>query len=297
MDEHSCSTQYFEANKEEEEEEHLALVGAAVIVPTVEPVSPPEGTEPVIPPPFTDITTIGARITVWLQASISLPLEVKVERLLAMPTPPSSPFNLISPPSAGEHLARCTAPSTHSSPPPVPSPLPPSFRCPTQVQTLRITSTQALIDAVTATLPLPPIPPPLYKPPPVDRRDDILEIELPPRKKSCLFALGLRYEVEESSTARTTGGRGIDYGFVSTLDAEARQQGIREVGVTKLAELNGHDTQDLYAPLEDAQDSKTHISQRVTMDLQRVNLLMEDRIAYQETILIIEEEAYASREA
>ncbi|GJV72031.1 putative reverse transcriptase domain-containing protein [Tanacetum coccineum] len=32
-------------------------------------------------------------------------------------------------------------------------------------------------------------------------------------------------------------------------------------------------------------------------DLQRVDLLMEDRIAHQETILIIEEEAYASREA
>ncbi|GKD06062.1 hypothetical protein Tco_1181036 [Tanacetum coccineum] len=33
------------------------------------------------------------------------------------------------------------------------------------------------------------------------------------------------------------------------------------------------------------------------MDSQRVDLLMEDRIAHQETILIVEEEAYASREA
>ncbi|GKC46278.1 hypothetical protein Tco_1064000, partial [Tanacetum coccineum] len=31
-----------------------------------------------------------------------------------------------------------------------------------------------------------------------------------------------RYEVRESSTARPIGGRGIDYGFVSTVDAEAR---------------------------------------------------------------------------
>ncbi|GKB88261.1 hypothetical protein Tco_0960533 [Tanacetum coccineum] len=30
------------------------------------------------------------------------------------------------------------------------------------------------------------------------------------------------YEVGESSTARPAGGRGIDYGFVSTVDAEAR---------------------------------------------------------------------------
>ncbi|GKG53401.1 hypothetical protein Tco_0552669, partial [Tanacetum coccineum] len=55
-----------------------------------------------------------------------------------------------------------------------------------------------------------------------------------------------------------------------------------------------HDTQDLYALLEDAQDSGTRISQRVTMDSQQVNLLMEDRIAHQETILIVDEEAYAS---
>ncbi|GJW67484.1 hypothetical protein Tco_0121908 [Tanacetum coccineum] len=51
---------------EEEEEEHLAPADSAVVVPTVEPVSPPEGTEPVIPPPSTDITTTGARITVRL---------------------------------------------------------------------------------------------------------------------------------------------------------------------------------------------------------------------------------------
>ncbi|GKG55653.1 hypothetical protein Tco_0574547, partial [Tanacetum coccineum] len=30
--------------------------------------------------------------------------------------------------------------------------------------------------------------------------------------------------------ARPTKGRGVDYGFVSTLDAEERRRGIREVG-------------------------------------------------------------------
>ncbi|GKC41401.1 hypothetical protein Tco_1059123, partial [Tanacetum coccineum] len=170
--------------------------------------------------------------------------------------------------------------------------------------TLRIASTQALVDAVTAILrspPLPPLPPSLYIPPPVDRRDDVLESEQPPRKRSCLFALGSRYEVGESSTARPTRGRGIDYGFASTLDAEERRQGSREVGygirdtwvdlaeavpeitpmtvgevntrVTELAELHEHDTQDLYVVLEDAQDSRTRIAQRVTMDSQRAELL------------------------
>ncbi|GJT62642.1 ribonuclease H-like domain-containing protein [Tanacetum coccineum] len=224
-----------------------------------------------------------------------------------MTTPSPSPPISLSPPSAGERLARCTTPSAHSSPPPVPSLLLPSSRCPTQIQTLRIASTQALIGAVTAALPsppLPPLPPSLYIPPPVDCRGDVPESEFPPRKRLCLSTLGPKYEIGESSTTRQPrpiGGRGIDYGFVSTVDAEARRQGMSEVGygirVTELAELHEHDTQDLYTLLEDAQEGRTHISQRVTIHSQRVDLLMEDRIAHQETILIMEEEAYASREA
>ncbi|GJW30547.1 hypothetical protein Tco_0047422 [Tanacetum coccineum] len=141
-----------------------------------------------------------------------------------MTTPSPSPPISLSPPSAGERLARCIAPPVYSSP------LLPSSGCPTQFQTLRITSTQALIDAVTTTLPLPPLPPSLYIPPPIDHRDKILESEQPPRKRLCLFTLGSRYEVGESSTARLTRGRGIDYRFVSTVDAEERRQGIRDVG-------------------------------------------------------------------
>nr|GEX47996.1 putative reverse transcriptase domain, ribonuclease H-like domain, aspartic peptidase domain protein [Tanacetum cinerariifolium] len=106
---------------------------------------------------------------------------------------------------------------------------------------------------------------------------------MPPRKRSCLFALGSRYEIGESSTDKPTEGRGIDYGFVSTLDVKARRRGIGEVGygirdtwvdlvetvleiapmtlgevntrVKEIAELYEHDTHDLYALLEDAQDS------------------------------------------
>nr|GEU95964.1 putative reverse transcriptase domain-containing protein [Tanacetum cinerariifolium] len=189
--------------EEEEEEEHLTPINSAVIIPTVELVSLPVGTYPVIPPPSTDTTTIGGRITVRLQAAISLPPEAEVERLLATPTPPPSPLTSLSPPSVGECLATCTTPSAHSSPPP------------------------AIIDAVTAVLPSPPLPP---LPPPVDRRNDILETEMLPRKRSCLFTQGSMYEIGESFTARSIGGRGIDYGFVSTLDAEARRRGIGEVG-------------------------------------------------------------------
>nr|GFB38785.1 hypothetical protein [Tanacetum cinerariifolium] len=53
-----------EEEDEEEEEEHLALTDSTVVIPTIELVFPPEGTEPVIRPPFTDTATTGARITI-----------------------------------------------------------------------------------------------------------------------------------------------------------------------------------------------------------------------------------------
>nr|GEV89763.1 putative reverse transcriptase domain-containing protein [Tanacetum cinerariifolium] len=196
-----------EDEEDEEEEEHLAPADSAVVIPTDELVSPPEGTEPIIPPPSTDTATTGARITIRLETSISLPPEAEVERLLAMPTPSASPLTSLSLPSAGEHLARCTAP---------------------------------------AALPSPPLPP-------VDRRDDIPKSEQPPRKRLCLSTLGSRYEIDPAEAvpemAPTTSNK------VNTR-------------VTELAELHEHDTQDLYALLEDAQD-----------------------------VWIVEEEAYAAREA
>ncbi|GJS83965.1 hypothetical protein Tco_0750506, partial [Tanacetum coccineum] len=213
-----------------------------------------------------------------------------------MPTPPPSPPISLSPPSAGERLARYTALSAHSLPPSVPSPLLPSSGCLTQIQTLRIASTQALVDAVSSALPsppIPPLPPSLYIPPPVNRRDDILESELPPRKRSCLSTLGPRYEVGKSSTARPTGGWGIDYGFVSIVDAEARRRGIREVGYgIRDTWVDQAETVPEIAPM-----TVGEVNTRVTELAKRVDLLMEDRIAHQETVLIIEEEAYASREA
>ncbi|GKB89816.1 hypothetical protein Tco_0962088 [Tanacetum coccineum] len=163
-----------------------------------------------------------------------------------MTTPSSSPPISLSPPSVGERLARCMTPPAHSLP------LLPSSGCPTQFQTLRIASNQALIDVVTTALPsppLPPLPPSLYIPPPADRRDDIRESEPPPRKRLCLSTLGSGYEVGESSTARPTKGRGIDYGFVSMVDpAEAVPEiapvtlGEVNTRVIELAELHEHDT-------------------------------------------------------
>nr|GFC28309.1 hypothetical protein [Tanacetum cinerariifolium] len=76
-----------------------------------------------------------------------------------MPTPSPSPLTSLSPPFAEERLARCTTPSA---------------------------------------LPSPPLPPPLHMPPPIDHRDDILEIEMPPRKRLCLSTLGSRYGIRDT---------------------------------------------------------------------------------------------------
>ncbi|GJV06304.1 putative reverse transcriptase domain-containing protein [Tanacetum coccineum] len=248
---------------EEEEEEHPAPADSAVVIPTVEPDSPPEGTEPVIPPPSTDISTTRARITVRLQASISLPPEAEVERLLAMPTPSPSPPISLSPPSAGERLARCTAPPALSSPPPVPSPLLPSSGCPTQIQTLRMASTQALVDAVTAALPSPPLPTNhhLKHTTNVDCKY-IPESEQPPSQ-----------EVVTEMLKRRRHGLWIGYGIRDTWVDPAKAVpeiapttlGEVNTRVTELAELHERDTHDLYALLEDAQDGRTRISQRISV--------------------------------
>ncbi|GJR17794.1 hypothetical protein Tco_0966321 [Tanacetum coccineum] len=130
---------------------------------------------------------------------------------------------------------------------------------------------------------------------------------------------------ESSSTAGPSQRSRDRLWFVSMVDAEERRQGIRDVGygirdtwvdpaevvpeiapmtvgevntrVVELAELHERDTQDLYALLEDAQDGRSRISQRVDMNSQRVDLLMGDRMTLQETVWMVEEEAYASREA
>nr|GFA29014.1 hypothetical protein [Tanacetum cinerariifolium] len=209
-----------EDKEDEEEEEHIAPADSTTFVPPIELVSSHEGTEPIIPPPFTDIATTGARITIRLQTSTSLPPAAEVERLLAMPPPLPSPLTSLSPPSAGS----------------------------------------ALVDAVTAALPSPPLPPSLYPPPPVDRRDDVPESEQPPRKRAEMRHRDIR-EV----------GYGIRDTWIDPIEAdpEMAPTTLEEVNtrVIELAELDEHDTQDLYAPLEDARDDQDPRSRGLCNDL------------------------------
>ncbi|GJY93126.1 hypothetical protein Tco_0508908 [Tanacetum coccineum] len=135
------------------------------------------------------------RISVRLQAFVSLPSTADVERLLALPTPPLSPLTSLSPPSAGEHLARLTDPPV------------------------------------------------------------------------CLFDIGSRYDGgRELLTTRPTWSRRQIMG-VYTVIWRRDEWRIKDVGVNtrvvELAKLHEHDIQDLHALLEDAQDGRSRISQRV----------------------------------
>ncbi|GJW51440.1 hypothetical protein Tco_0710565 [Tanacetum coccineum] len=88
-----------------EEEEHLAPADSAVVVPTVELVSPPDEIEPVTPPPSIDITTTGARITVRTSAIHILLPKAEVEASSPWPT-----ATLLSP-LIYTITTLCTAPS------------------------------------------------------------------------------------------------------------------------------------------------------------------------------------------
>nr|GEW07973.1 putative reverse transcriptase domain-containing protein [Tanacetum cinerariifolium] len=203
-----------EEEASDEEEEHLAPTNS-VVAPAIDPVPSFKKTKLF----ETDEST----------ATPPPPPQEKVERLLALPTPLPSPLILLSPPFVEERLARATmgrlrasSPSTyhplHLSPP-LP-PLPSSLYLP------------------------PPVPLPLPSPAPVDRKEDIPEAELPPRKRLCLTTLMSRYEVRSSLTAaaRPTGdpAEAVDEVAPTTLEGVNTR-------VTELAEVQKEDTQDLYA--------------------------------------------------
>ncbi|GKC03336.1 hypothetical protein Tco_0994946 [Tanacetum coccineum] len=196
-------------------------------------------------------------------------MEARIAEYAAVPAPLSPPPSPLSP---------CSPPLSQIPLPPLP-PLPSLLHLPLPVP----------ISLPLPSSPLPPLPVSLFIPPPVDRREDIFDAELPPRKRLCPTAPTLRYEVGESSTAapRPTRGHKVDYGFIDTTDAEIRRRRAEEVGygirdvwvdpteaveevapttlervnakVTELAAVQEHDTHDVYAVIEDTQDKQTQL--------------------------------------
>ncbi|GKC17025.1 hypothetical protein Tco_1013807 [Tanacetum coccineum] len=215
----------------------------------------------------------------------------ETDELLALPSPPPSPLSPWS--SSLPQIPLLPLPPPLSSLQ-LPLPIPTSLPLPSSL--------------------LPPLPASLFIPPLVDRKEDTPEDELPPCKRLCLTTLTSRYEVGESSTAapRPAGGHGIDYGFISTLDAKTRHQRAEEVSygikdtwvdpreaveeiapvtlkgvntrVTELVAVQEQDTQDIYAVIEDAQDRQTRI-------FQSVKTLIGDRQYHYETVRLLDQEA------
>nr|GFA05776.1 hypothetical protein [Tanacetum cinerariifolium] len=166
--------------------------------------------------------------------------------------------------------------SPWSSPlPQIPLPPLPSYYDPAESRdTIYFLYTSYLLPSSTPpsrTLPLILIPLPTSSPPLLlpskSHTLDVTEVTLPPRKRLCI-ALGLRYEVGESSfalTARPTRGFRADYDFVATLDDKIRRDPERD-------------------------------DDRVLMSRQ-LNMLCRDRRAYAQTARLMESEARLSREA
>ncbi|GKF97336.1 hypothetical protein Tco_0293157, partial [Tanacetum coccineum] len=157
---------------------------------------------------------------------------------------------------------------------PVPSPLATS---PTYVEAPLGFKVVVIRLRAASSLPSPPLPPPSSPLLPlVDHREDIPKADIPPRKRLCLTAPTSRFKVGESSTvaaARQPGfevARTTDYGFIDMDElVDAIQEGAPttlegvNARVTELVETHERDTQDLYAHLEDAQDSRARLSSRV----------------------------------
>nr|GFA10758.1 putative reverse transcriptase domain-containing protein [Tanacetum cinerariifolium] len=101
-----------------------------------------------------------------------------------------------------------------------------------RISALRITSTQALTDAVTAALPSSSL----------ERMDEIPESERPPCKRSCLFAIGSRDTWIDPAEAVPA--------LTPTIVEEVNTR------VVELAEIHEHDLHDFHTLLEDAQDGR-----------------------------------------
>ncbi|GKE00626.1 hypothetical protein Tco_1388609, partial [Tanacetum coccineum] len=257
----------------DEEEEHPAPADSTdVALPAVGQAPSAEETEPfetdeyaATPPPH-PAYCVTARISIKDETPISLPPREKVERLLTMPTPPSSPLSpwssplpripspplpsILSPLPVSLPLPQISSPPLPvSSPVPVLSSSPPAS--PIRLLGYRVAMIRLRAEAASTSHSL-PLPPPIIlshtrpdapssRAPPLhllstDRRADRPDVTLPPRKRLGI-ALGPRYEVRESSSAavtaaaaRPTGGLRADYGFVANIDREIIQDLERDVG-------------------------------------------------------------------
>nr|GEY88144.1 hypothetical protein [Tanacetum cinerariifolium] len=248
---------------DEEEEEHPAPASSVVVAspaadhaPSAKETEPFETDESAATPLPHHAYRMTARISIPALVPVPAWSDSEVARLLAMSSPPSSPLSPLSSPPP--QIPFPPLPPILSPPSLVLSPAPP----PSSIRSLSYRAAMIRLRAKAASIshspPLPPpfilfptrsdapssgiLPPlPISAPtsspplqlPSASRREDRLEITLPPRKRLGI-ALGPGYEIGESSfasAARPAGGLKADYGFVATMDREIRQREVR-YGIT-----------------------------------------------------------------
>ncbi|GKD86211.1 hypothetical protein Tco_1357365 [Tanacetum coccineum] len=216
-------------------------------------------------------------MSIRAETPISLPFREEVERLIALPLPPPSPFS----PWSSPLLQIPSPPLLVLLPIPVsPLPLPASPTYPLGYRAVMI-RLRAEAPSTSHILPLPsPIEPPSGTPP-------LLPIPLPTPSPPLLLP----------STDRRA-DRDVGYGITDTWDemlvgmpGEPVTDEI-ELGqwVTDLVTTIRQDTDKIYGRLDDAQTERQMVTSRV-------NMLFRDRRAYTRTARLMEIEARMSREA
>ncbi|GKE84348.1 hypothetical protein Tco_1558090, partial [Tanacetum coccineum] len=234
---------------DDEEEEHSAHADSAVVAlpaadqaPSAKETEPFKTDESAATPPPHPAYRVTARISIPAPVPTPVWSNAEVARLLTISTPPSSPLFPWSSPLP--QIPSPPPPQIPSPPLPVSSPVPMLSLSPpaNPIRPLGYRAAMIRLRAEAAStshsLPLPPpiilshtrpAAPSLGTPPlhllSNDRREDIPEVTLSPRKRLGI-ALGPAYEVGESSSAaaaRQVRGLRADYGFVATMDREIRR--------------------------------------------------------------------------
>ncbi|GJU25931.1 hypothetical protein Tco_1164552 [Tanacetum coccineum] len=305
-----------EASKEDEKE-HLApadsITAASLVVdpvPSADETEPFETNESAATPPPPPAYRTTARMSIRAQTPIPFPSEAEVNRILAIPTPPSSPLASLSSP-----LPRIPSPPFLVPPPP--TTIPTYTKAPLGYRAVRILLRTASPPPLPLSLPL-PLPPPIILPctrasmvlmraaapstyiltprsrtppsgtPPIlpiplltsslplplpstDRRANVPKVVLPPQKRLCITP-GPRFEVRRCSFAAAARSTG---GFRADYGFVGTldaeiRRDTDRERVTNFVTTVRHDTDEIYGRLDYAPSERSLMTSQL-------NVLRRDR--------------------
>ncbi|GKD42161.1 hypothetical protein Tco_1266806, partial [Tanacetum coccineum] len=288
---------------DEEEEEHPAPADSTVVAlpafdqaPSAEETEPFKTDESAATPPPHPAYRITARISIRDETPISLPPREEVERLLAMPIPPSSPLSpwssplpQIPSPSLPPILSLLPVsqplPQIPSPPLPVSSPVPVLSLSPpaSPIRPLGYRAAMIWLRAEGAsTSHLLPLSPPIIL---SHTRPDAPSSGTPP-----LYEIG---ESWSAAAARPAGGLRADYDeIVEAIHGTPVVTDVVELNqrMTEFETRVRQDTYKVYTRLDDEQSGQQLLAGRL-------NMLFRDRRAHARTARLMETEARISKEA